>query len=213
MSSATVKRKGLMFILSSPSGAGKTTLSRLLLEKDDNIIMSVSMTTRSKRKNEKEGEDYYFVTKEEFASKIEDNAFLECAEVFGHSYGTPEELVVNNIESGKDVLFDIDWQGTEQLKESCPNDTVSVFILPPSMSELENRLRNRGQDSDEVIAQRMSKAENEISHWNSYDYVVVNEDLDRSLASVHSILLAERKKRTRQHGLTSFIENLLENES
>jgi guanylate kinase len=203
-----IKRKGLMFVISSPSGAGKSTLARLLLEKDDNLEMSISMTTRSKRPSEKDGIDYYFVSKDEFADKVESNAMLECAEVFGNHYGTPEEHVRKNLEAGRDVLFDIDWQGTEQLNKSCRDDIVSIFILPPSMKELDSRLRSRGQDSDEVIEQRMSKAIDEISHWNSYDYVVINDDLEKSLEKVYAILMAERHKRSRQHGLSGFIQNL-----
>lgn len=210
MSGVKIKRKGLMFVLSSPSGAGKTTISRMLLERDNNLKMSVSMTTREKRKNEVEGRDYYFVDKETFVQKIEKSEFLECAEVFGHHYGTPESIVKSNIDNGVDVLFDIDWQGTEQLAKQCRQDMISVFILPPSMKELESRLRNRAMDSDEVIEKRMSKASDEISHWYSYDYVIINDSLEESLEKVYSILVAERHKRTRMQGLERYIKELIE---
>ena len=209
MPETVIKRKGLMFVLSSPSGAGKTTISRLLLERDDNLVMSVSMTTRPKRKGEREGVDYYFVDKKTFAKKIENDELLECAEVFGNSYGTPEAPVRKNIEAGRDVLFDIDWQGTEQLARQCREDMVSVFILPPTMKELEHRLKKRAQDSSDVIRSRMSKAAEEISHWNSYDYVIVNDNLDHSLEKVHAILAGERQRRVRQHGLVNFIKKLV----
>lgn len=198
-----------MFVLSSPSGAGKTTLSRLLLEKDNNLVMSVSMTTRKKRPNEKDGIDYYFVDKKTFANKVSEGALLECAQVFDNSYGTPEAPVREHIEAGRDVLFDIDWQGTDQLAEKCREDMVSVFILPPSLKELEKRLNKRAQDSVDVIQQRMSKATDEISHWGSYDYVVINEDLQESLSRVYAILVAERQKRRRQQGLGDFVKKLV----
>ncbi len=198
-----------MFVLSSPSGAGKTTISRLLLEKDNNLEMSISVTTRPRRPNEVEGKDYYFVNQAEFSKMVANNELLECAEVFGNSYGTPEKMVEHALERGRDVLFDIDWQGTQQLAKNRREDLVSIFILPPSMQELERRLHSRGQDSKEVIAGRMAKAANEISNWLAYDYVIVNNDVEESLASVKSILNAERKKRIRQHGLTDFITNLL----
>lgn len=209
MQETKIKRKGMMFVLSSPSGAGKTTLSRLLLEKDKNLVMSVSMTTRPKRKNEKEGVDYYFVDQKTFSRKIEEGAFLECARVFDNSYGTPEAPVREKMAAGVDVLFDIDWQGTQQLSAKCREDMVSVFILPPTLRELESRLNKRGQDSSDVINKRMAKATDEISHWYSYDYVIVNDDLNKSLEKVHAILMAERQKRIRQHGLTDFIKTLV----
>jgi len=204
-----IKRRGFMFVLSSPSGAGKTTISRLLLENDDNLIMSISATTRDKRPNEVDGKDYYFVPREKFSQMIANNEFLECAEVFDHNYGTPEKMVVDALESGKDVLFDIDWQGTQQLAKNRRDDLVSIFILPPSMQELESRLKNRAQDTEEVIKNRMAKAANEISHWHAYDYVVVNADVEESLAKVRSILNAERQRRIRQQGLADFVGDLI----
>lgn len=205
----SLTRRGFMFILSSPSGAGKTTLSRLLMQNDDNLVMSTSYTTRSKREQELDGVDYFFVPKEEFDHKVKHDYFFEHAEVFGNFYGTPREFVVNAIETGKDVLFDIDWQGTRRLTSSAREDTVSVFILPPSMNELERRLHSRGQDNAQTIARRMERANDEISHWNEYDYVIVNDNIDASLQKILYILKAERLKRTRQHGLNSFVENLL----
>lgn len=198
-----------MFVLSSPSGAGKTTLSRLLLEQDANLEMSVSVTTRPMRDGEEDGKDYYFTSQEEFAELVSNNALLESAEVFGNFYGTPEQKVTASLEEGTDVLFDIDWQGTQQIQDRSPEDVVSVFILPPSMEELERRLRGRGQDSEEVVMRRMAKASNEISHWNIYDYVLVNNDIEGSLDAVHAILKAERQKRGRQQGLTDFVKELV----
>lgn len=206
----TIPRNGFMFVLSSPSGAGKTTIARKLLESDDNLEMSVSVTTREKRPGEEEGTDYYFTSQDDFVERIGNGDFLEHAEVFGNFYGTPEDLVDENLQKGTDVLFDIDWQGTEQLNSLRPDDVVSVFILPPSLEELESRLRKRAQDSDDVIAGRMAKAQDEISHWNSYDYVVVNNDVEDSLNRVKAILQAERQKRDRQTGLTDFVEELVE---
>lgn len=203
------ERRGLMFVLSSPSGAGKTTLSRLLLEQDDNLTMSVSATTREKRSNEVEGRDYYFVDEKTFGKMIENNELLECAVVFGCHYGTPEKKVMESIEAGKDVLFDIDWQGTESLLKRCRQDVVSVFILPPSIEELERRLKNRAQDSAEVVASRMAKANDEISHWCLYDYVLINDSLEQTLEDIHAILKAERVKRERQYGLIDFVKQLI----
>lgn len=199
-----------MFVLSSPSGAGKTTLSRLLLEKDENLTMSISVTTRPRRPNEVDGKDYIFVDQDTFSKMAAENKLLECAEVFGNSYGTPEKEVDEALSKGVDVLFDIDWQGTQQLAKQRREDLVSVFILPPSMVELEKRLRGRAQDSEEVIRNRMSKASNEISHWHAYDYVMVNYDIEDSLERVSSILHAERQRRIRQHGLDGFVKKLLE---
>lgn len=196
-------------MLSSPSGAGKTTLSRLLLEKDLNLKMSVSVTTRNKRPNEVEGRDYYFVDEASFRRRIDRNEFLEYAEVFGRLYGTPAEVVERQLDAGVDVLFDIDWQGTEQITTRCRGDVVSVFILPPSMAELEKRLRTRAQDDEETIRTRMSKASDEISHWHAYDYVMVNHDVEKSLQAIHAILQAERLRRVRQHGLEMFVDRLL----
>ncbi len=205
-----IYRRGFMFVLSSPSGAGKTTISRRLLELDDNLTMSVSATTRAKRDGEVDGKDYFFIDQNAFSDMLQKGAFLECAEVFGHYYGTPEKVVNDALNDGVDVLFDIDWQGTEQLAQKRREDLVSIFILPPSMRELANRLKKRASDSEEVITNRMSKAANEISHWNSYDYVLLNQDLDLCIQNVLAILRAERNKRTRQHGLTQFVETLLE---
>lgn len=198
-----------MFVISSPSGAGKTTLSRLLLESDGNLEMSVSVTTRKMRPGEREGIDYFFVDKEKFSHMVAANELLECAEVFGNYYGTPQEFVDKRLKQGVDVLFDIDWQGTQQLAGNRRDDLVSIFILPPSMNELENRLRKRASDPEEVIKDRMAKASNEIIHWHAYDYVIVNNDVQDSLKKVLAILNAERLRRTRQHGLAEFMKKLL----
>ncbi|MEK6746244.1 MAG: guanylate kinase [Pseudomonadota bacterium] len=207
-------RRGLLFILSSPSGAGKTTLSRRLLEQYKNaaqhetIVMSVSVTTRSMRGGEVHGKDYFFVDDTAYKFMVERGELLEHAQVFDHYYGTPEKFVRENIEKGIDVLFDIDWQGTKQLTQKMPDDLVSIFILPPSMDELERRLRARAQDSEEVVGKRMSKARAEISHWQEYDYVLINQDLDQTHEKINAILKAERLKRVRQEGLADFIEKL-----
>ncbi|MDX1974627.1 MAG: guanylate kinase [Rickettsiales bacterium] len=207
-------RRGLLFILSSPSGAGKTTLSRRLLDRYNNadahetIEMSVSVTTRPIRPGEVHGQDYFFVSDTQYKSMVTNGELLEYAEVFGNHYGTPEAFVREHIGRGTDVLFDIDWQGTRQLSEKMRDDLVSVFILPPSMLELERRLKVRAQDSDQVVAQRMSKAQAEISHWQEYDYVLVNQDLDQTLEKIDAILKAERLKRVRQEGLAQFISSL-----
>ena len=206
--SATIKRRGLMLVLSSPSGAGKTTLSRKLLGSDPGIIMSVSATTRPKRPNEVEGRDYYFVAPADFEAMVQANELFEHAIVFDHCYGTPKRAVSEALAAGCDVLFDIDWQGTQQLKERAREDLVSVFILPPSHDELERRLKSRAQDSDEVVAKRMAKAASEISHWPEYDYVVVNRELDRALMQVKSILEAERARRARLIGVGEFVAAL-----
>lgn len=207
-------RRGLMFILSSPSGAGKTTLSRALLARykdakaHESLTMSVSVTTRKPRPGEVQGKDYFFVNHEEFLDMVSEEDLLEHAKVFDYHYGTPADFVNGNIENGTDVLFDIDWQGTRQLTEKARNNVVSVFILPPSMQELERRLRARAQDSDEVVASRMSKAKAEISHWSEYDYVLVNHDFEQTLEKIDTILKAERLKRVRQKGLSDFIAKL-----
>ena len=206
--SIQLKRRGLLFVLSSPSGAGKTTIARMLLAKDDGIALSVSATTRPMREGEIDGRDYHFVTDAEFDRMVESGAFLEWAHVFGRRYGTLVSEVTQSIENGCDVLLDIDWQGTQQLKQVDP-DIVRVFILPPSMKELERRLRARGTDSDEVIASRMERAAGEISHWAEYDYVLVNEDADACLAKVQAILDAERLKATRRIGLHDFVRSLI----
>lgn len=203
------KRRGFMFVLSSPSGAGKTTISRLLLQNDKNLKMSTSCTTRKKRQNEEENKDYFFLEEKDFEKKIDEKYFYEYAEVFGNYYGTPRDFVEGSLENGKDVLFDIDWQGTRRLTSKARDDIVSVFILPPSMKELERRLRARAQDSDEVISHRMQRAHDEISHWNEYDYVIINDNIDASLQKVLYILKSERLKRTRQHGLPEFVNKLL----
>jgi len=203
-----ISRRGLLLVLSSPSGAGKSTLSRLLLEKDRNITLSVSMTTRKPRPGERDGVDYFFATAEEFSDLVGKDGFLEHAKVFDHSYGTPAAPVEAAMKEGRDVLFDIDWQGTQQLSQKVAKDLVRVFILPPSKDELERRLKTRAQDSDEVVAKRMSKANQEISHWAEYDYIIVNDDLEKAEQQLFSILQAERLKRQRQTGLVSFVHEI-----
>lgn len=195
-------------MLSSPSGAGKTTIARALLECDDHIKMSISMTTRSPRPGEIHGKDYFFVTQKDFQERLEEDAFLEHAKVFDHHYGTPKDYVFDTLKIGKDVIFDIDWQGTQQLSLYARDDLVSVFILPPSLNELEERLLSRGQDSMDVMKKRMEKAGDEMSHWAEYDYVIVNHDLEQSIQQVLEILRAERLKRTRQWGLVEFVKTL-----
>jgi len=203
-----IHRRGLMLVLSSPSGAGKTTISRRLLQLEPNLTMSVSATTRPKRPGETEGQDYHFVDNTAFGLMINRGELMEHAKVFGHYYGTPRKPVEATLGRGGDVLFDIDWQGTQQLGESASDDLVSVFILPPSIAELERRLKRRAQDSDDVVAARMSKAADEMSHYFEYDYVVVNRDIDQSVAEVQAILRAERLKRKRQIGLGDFVKSL-----
>lgn len=199
-----------MLVLSSPSGAGKSTLSRrLLAEEEGRVVMSVSMTTRPPRKGEVDGVDYRFTDMASFDRMVEDNAFLEYARVFGNCYGTPMAPVQAALEAGTDVLFDIDWQGTQQLAQKMPHDLVRIFILPPSTTELARRLRERGLDSAEVVAARMAKAADEISHWAEYDYVIVNDHIELSLSKVRAILHAERLKRERQTGLVQFVRGLL----
>jgi len=195
-------------VLSSPSGAGKSTISRELLKREPQLSMSVSMTTRPKRPGEVEGTDYFFVDKKTFQAKVKAGEFLEHATVFDNSYGTPKGPVQKVLKAGRDVLFDVDWQGTQQLAQSAPQDVVSVFILPPSIEELERRLHTRGQDSDAVVRKRMAKATSEMSHWDAYDYVIVNEDVAISVARVQAILAAERLKRHRQVGLGDFVRGL-----
>jgi guanylate kinase len=198
-----------MLVLSSPSGAGKTTISRKLLEADAAISMSVSATTRQPRSNEIEGKDYFFKVQEDFEAMVAAEEFLEHASVFGNRYGTPKQAVLDSLTSGRDVLFDIDWQGTQQLKQLAGDDLASIFILPPSHEELERRLRKRAQDSEEVVAARMAKAADEISHWPEYDYVIVNTDVEKALADVSSILSAERLKRRRLTGVPAFVRQLI----
>ena len=197
-----------MFVLSSPSGAGKTTLSRLLLRADSNVELSVSVTTRPKRRAEIDGRDYYFIDPGRFAAMVKSGGLLEWAEVFGHRYGTPRLPVLEALKAGRDVLFDIDWQGTQQLREKARDDLVSVFILPPSVRELERRLHRRAQDSKEIIGARMAKAAGEMSHWPEYDYVIVNTDKRLAFTEVRAILGAERLKRERQIGLSGFVRGL-----
>ncbi|NVN86589.1 MAG: guanylate kinase [Rhodopseudomonas sp.] len=204
----SLERRGLMFVLSSPSGAGKTTLSRLLIERVSGLKMSVSATTRTKRPGEQEGRDYYFVDHARFEAMAENGELLEWANVFDNRYGTPRAPVEMALAAGQDVLFDIDWQGTQQLREKARDDVVSVFILPPSAADLEKRLHTRAQDSDEVIRGRMSRASHEMSHFAEYDYIVINHDIDEAFAEVQSILKAERLKRERRTGLTAFVRDL-----
>ena len=197
-------------MLSSPSGAGKTSIARSLLTRDKEINMSVSATTRPRRPGEAEGKDYYFVDEEKFKIDINKGLFLEYARVFDHYYGTPLGLVQNLLSSGCDVLFDIDWQGTQQIKAKARDDLVSIFVLPPSTAELEKRLITRAQDSAEVVAGRMARAADEMSHYPEYDYIIVNHDLDQSIDAVHTILKAERLRRSRQASLTEFMKQLRE---
>lgn len=203
-----IHRRGLMLVLSSPSGAGKTTISRRMLALDDNLSMSVSVTTRAKRPGEVHGQDYFFIDPTEFNLMVNRRDLLEHAKVFGNYYGTPKAAVEKALQAGKDVLFDIDWQGTQQLKESARDDLVTIFVLPPGARELERRLTTRAQDSAEEIAKRMSKANDEMSHWSEYEYVIVNRDMDRSVEQVRAILTAERLKRRRQVGLAEFVRGL-----
>jgi len=205
-----IERRGLMLVLSSPSGAGKTTLTRSILADDENLSMSISATTRAPRPGENEGHDYFFMEPVDFNLLINQNELLEHAKVFDNYYGTPRKPVEDALSEGKDILFDIDWQGTQQLAQQAGDDLVSIFVLPPSTHELEKRLKTRAQDSDEVVARRMSKASEEISHWAEYDYVVVNDDLERCQAEVAAILRAERVRRFRRSGLISFVEQLRE---
>jgi guanylate kinase len=203
-----IARRGLMFVLSSPSGAGKTTLSRMLLRADRNVELSVSVTTRPQRRGEVEGRDYHFIDLARFEAMVRTGKLLEWAEVFGHRYGTPRRPVEQALRAGRDVLFDIDWQGTQQLREKARNDLVSVFILPPTIKELERRLERRAQDSHDIIGSRMAKAAGEMSHWPEYDYVIVNRDKGDAFTEVRAIIAAERLKRERQIGLSVFVRGL-----
>jgi len=205
-----IARRGLMFVLSSPSGAGKTTLSRMLLKADRNIALSVSVTTRPKRRGEVNGRDYHFIDPGRFTTMVKSGELLEWAEVFDHRYGTPRRPVEQALGAGRDVLFDIDWQGTQQLREKARDDLVSVFILPPTVNELERRLHSRALDTHDIILGRMAKAAGEMSHWPEYDYVIVNSDKARAFAEIRAILAAERLKRERQIGLSDFVRGLQE---
>ncbi|MCW3798154.1 guanylate kinase [Sphingomonas sp. BN140010] len=202
-------RRGLLIVLSSPSGAGKSTISRLLLQADPEVTMSISATTRPKRPGEVDDVDYHFVSEAKFDAMIDDGDFVEWAPVFDHRYGTPKAPVKAALKSGRDILFDIDWQGTQQLHAAMGEDLVRIFILPPSMDELERRLRARATDSEEVVAYRMARAANEISHWAEYDYVLINRDMDACLVQVRAIVAAERMKRQRQIGLVPFVRDLV----
>ncbi|WP_167730436.1 guanylate kinase [Terasakiella sp. SH-1] len=203
-----VARRGLLLVLTAPSGCGKSTITRAIMEEDPTIEVSVSATTREARPGEEEGVHYYFMSVEDFKGKVDQHAFLEWAEVFGRFYGTPKEPVEAALNGGKDVFFDIDWQGAEQLQNNAPDDLVWICILPPTKQSLEDRLRARGQDSEETIAKRMLEAESESSHWVDADYVVVNDDLEKATKQVKAILQAERLKRVRRTGLADFVENM-----
>lgn len=208
MSLQTIQRRGLMLVLSSPSGAGKTTITRRLLEKDGNIDLSISVTTRAARPGETDGVHYHFIDVPTYQKMVADGQLLEHAHVFGNYYGTPKGPVDEALSQGRDVIFDVDWQGARQIREAAPNDLVSVFILPPGADELERRLRARGQDSDTEIAKRMAVAGQEIVHYPEYQYVLVNRDIDACLADVEAILQAERHKLDRQMGLRDFVSDL-----
>ncbi|BDW99390.1 guanylate kinase [Maricaulis maris] len=204
------RRRGVLLALSSPSGAGKTTLSKRLLSQNPDVVLSVSATTRKPRPGEVDGQDYHFISVDEFKKKIEDDEFFEWAEVFGRYYGTPKTPVMEAVEDGRDVVFDIDWQGAQALAAAAPDDTVRVFILPPSIALLEDRLRKRGQDTPEIIKGRMARAKDEISHWHEYDYVIVNDDFARALEKLNEILHAERLKRLRHPWLEEFVDAIMD---
>jgi len=205
-----ITRRGLLLVLSSPSGAGKTTITRLLIERDPTLAISVSVTTRAPRAGEIDGKHYRFIDAAEFERMVAAGELLEHAVVFGNRYGTPRAPVEATLASGSDIISDIDWQGTRRLKESVRSDLVSVFVLPPSMAALRKRLESRAQDSTEVVGQRMAKSADEMSHWPEYDYVIVNRELEHSVAQVQAILTAERLKRERQAGLAEFVNRLRE---
>ena len=208
MKGAAIARRGLLLVLSSPSGAGKTTIGRELVASEPDLSLSISVTTRPRRPAERDGQDYFFVDEARFRQMVGAGELLEHAEVFGHRYGTPREPVESALRDGRDVLFDIDWQGTQQLRQAMREDVASVLILPPSTGELVRRLRLRAQDPEEVVASRMAEAGDEISHWPEYDYVVVNDELDACVGKVRAILVAERLRRKRQTGLPGFVERL-----
>ena len=205
---SSIKRRGFMLVLSSPSGAGKTTLCSWLLENRNDFVMSVSVTTRLQRKNEVDGRDYRFIDSDRFNAMVEAGDLLEHAQVFDHSYGSPKQPVTAALEKGQNVLFDIDWQGAQQIEQTTEEHVVSIFILPPSFEELRNRLRQRGLDSDAVVERRMAKAPNEMSHWSEYDYVLINENLDTCTKQLETIIEAESLRRSRQLGLTEFVRSL-----
>ncbi len=205
MSKGPIQRRGLMLVLSSPSGAGKSTIARAILERESRLFMSISVTTRPPRPGEQDGKEYFFIDEPEFQTNAKNKELLEHAEVFGNFYGTPRPLVEKHLSQGEDVLFDIDWQGTQQLRESAREDLVSIFVLPPSYEELGKRLTGRGQDSEEIVRGRMAKAADEMSHWPEYDYVIINDIIEESITNVQSILRAERLKRTRRLGIGDFV--------
>jgi guanylate kinase len=208
MAEPSIKRRGLLLVLSSPSGAGKTTISRKLFEEDGKLAMSVSVTTRPKRPGEIDGTHYYFVDRAKFDEMVAQGELLEHAIVFGNCYGTPRGPVMQALDAGQDIISDVDWQGTQQLKEHVRDDVVTIFILPPTIEALKERLQIRAQDTPEVVQARMAKSSDEMSHWPEYDYVIVNDDLDSSVRQVQAILDAERKRRTRQVGLSDFVNAL-----
>jgi guanylate kinase len=203
-----IQRRGLLLVLSSPSGAGKTTITRRLLDRDPSLSLSVSVTTRPARPGEVDGRDYCFIDRDPFEAMVASGELLEHATVFGHRYGTPRPLIEAALAAGRDLVTDIDWQGTQQLGATLPHDLVTVFVLPPTMAALESRLRQRAQDSAETVAGRMAKSAEEMSHWSEYDYVIVNRELDDSVAAVEAIVTAERLRRTRQLGLADFVNRL-----
>jgi guanylate kinase len=205
---STIHRRGFLLVLSSPSGAGKTTITRRLLARDPSLALSISVTTRPARPGEVDGRDYLFIDQERFDAMVAQGQLLEHAVVFSHHYGTPRQPIEAALAAGRDIVTDIDWQGTQQLGESVRDDIVTVFVLPPSLAALETRLRRRAQDSDAVVAQRMAKSAEEMSHWSEYEYVIVNRDLDRSVAEVEAIVTAERLRRRRQLGLAEFVNRL-----
>ncbi|HUE18293.1 MAG TPA: guanylate kinase [Stellaceae bacterium] len=208
MGSNPIKRRGILLVLSSPSGAGKTTITRALVAQDSKLAISVSATTRPMRRGEIDGQDYYFLDQARFAALVREDGLLEHATVFNHSYGTPRAPVIEALERGSDIISDVDWQGTQQLKAKLRADLVSVFILPPSLPALEERLKTRAQDNDSVVHARMAKSADEMSHWPEYDYVIVNDDLVQTVNRVHAILDAERVRRERQIGLDEFVNRL-----
>lgn len=205
---ATIHRRGFLLVLSSPSGAGKTTITRRLLDRDPSLSLSVSVTTRPARPGEVDGRDYFFIDQPRFEAMVAAGELLEHATVFGHDYGTPRQPIEAALAAGRDIVTDIDWQGTQQLGATLPHDLVTVFVLPPSMAALEARLRQRAQDSAEIVEGRMAKSAEELSHWSEYDYVIVNRELDDSVAAVEAIVTAERLRRTRQLGLADFVNRL-----